>query len=118
MHQLHFILKCSRTSATFSRMHCTLTFHRRFDHNSGYLQKEYFQDDLYSPVRVTWEPTLTAEEFLAGTTRPQKTVTVAPPGMLPGENRKRKGLSAIYSLFASLFIAADFCQSAGIALLP
>lgn len=44
-------------------------------------QSELFQDDLFPDTRVTWEPTLSSEEWFSGVTRLPKLVSLRPPGM-------------------------------------
>ena len=48
------------------------------------LQKLYFQDDLFPPARVTWESTMTANEFFAGEVKPPRVIDLRPDGMEPG----------------------------------
>lgn len=45
------------------------------------LRSELFQDDLFPDTRVTWEPTLSSEEWFSGVTRLPKFVSLRPPGM-------------------------------------
>lgn len=45
------------------------------------LRSELFQDDLFPDTRVTWEPTLSSEEWFSGVTRLPKLVSLRPPGM-------------------------------------
>lgn len=45
------------------------------------LQTDYFQDDLYCDLIITWESALTAQEWLSGTNRIQGTVSLKPEGM-------------------------------------
>ncbi|XP_059140103.1 coronin-7-like [Physella acuta] len=47
------------------------------------VKTEFFQDDLYPDTRVTWEPTLTAEEWLQGKDKPQRTKSMKPSDMTP-----------------------------------
>ncbi|CAL1541238.1 unnamed protein product [Lymnaea stagnalis] len=44
---------------------------------------EYFQDDLFPDTRVTWEATLTADEWLAGKDKPQRCISMKPVDMIP-----------------------------------
>ncbi|NWS98678.1 CORO7 protein, partial [Mionectes macconnelli] len=46
-------------------------------------QKEYFQDDLYPPTRVWWEPALGAGAWLAGQDGQQRRASLCPAGMVP-----------------------------------
>uniref|UniRef100_A0A8C5QU00 Coronin n=1 Tax=Leptobrachium leishanense TaxID=445787 RepID=A0A8C5QU00_9ANUR len=47
------------------------------------VKKEFFQDDIFSPSLVTWEPSLSAEEWLNGRDRQQRSITLCPDGMTP-----------------------------------
>lgn len=47
-------------------------------------QKEYFQDDLYPPTRVWWEPALEAGAWLEGKDGQQRRVSLRPADMVPG----------------------------------
>ena len=44
-------------------------------------QMEFFQDDIFPDTKVTWEPSLTAEEWLRGKDTRQKTISLKPEGM-------------------------------------
>ena len=44
-------------------------------------QMEYFQDDLFPDTLVTWEPTLSADEWLSGRDAQQQRVSLKPDGM-------------------------------------
>ncbi|RUS74895.1 hypothetical protein EGW08_017341 [Elysia chlorotica] len=46
------------------------------------VKMDFFQDDLYPRTRVTWKPTMTAAEWLAGANRPAETISLRPPDML------------------------------------
>ncbi|CAJ0957485.1 unnamed protein product [Ranitomeya imitator] len=48
------------------------------------VKKEFFQDDVFPPSRVTWEPALTAEEWLSGKDKQQPSISLCPQGMIPG----------------------------------
>lgn len=48
------------------------------------LQKEYFQDDLYPPTRVWWEPALDAGAWLDGQDGQQRRASLRPADMVPG----------------------------------
>ncbi|KAH9498792.1 Coronin-7 [Bulinus truncatus] len=50
------------------------------------VKTEFFQDDLYPDTRVTWEPTLTAEEWLAGKDKPHRVISMKPVDMTPLTN--------------------------------
>ena len=47
------------------------------------VRTEFFQDDLFAPTRVTWEPLLTADEWLAGKKPEIRRVSLQPDGMTP-----------------------------------
>lgn len=47
-------------------------------------QKEYFQDDLYPPTRVWWEPALGAGAWLDGQDGQQRRASLRPADMVPG----------------------------------
>ncbi|CAG9782241.1 unnamed protein product [Diatraea saccharalis] len=47
------------------------------------IKSELFQDDLFPPTFVTWEPWLSGSEWLAGRTPPPRTASLQPPGMEP-----------------------------------
>ncbi|XP_068764891.1 coronin-7 isoform X3 [Struthio camelus] len=47
------------------------------------VKKEYFQDDLYPPTRVWWEPALGARAWLAGADGQQRRASLRPPDMTP-----------------------------------
>ncbi|XP_022327050.2 coronin-7-like [Crassostrea virginica] len=44
---------------------------------------EYFQDDLFPDTRVTWKPTMTSKEWLAGTNKQPPTQSLRPKDMSP-----------------------------------
>lgn len=44
-------------------------------------QPEYFQDDIFPDVRVTWEASLTGEEWLDGNSADQKWISLKPSDM-------------------------------------
>ncbi|KAB7497235.1 Coronin-7 [Armadillidium nasatum] len=46
------------------------------------IKTEYFQDDLFPPTQVTWEPVMTSAEWFGGTNRPPRLVSLQPPDML------------------------------------
>ncbi|XP_071976275.1 coronin-7-like isoform X1 [Engystomops pustulosus] len=47
------------------------------------VKKEFFQDDVFPPSRVTWEAALTAEEWLSGKDKQQRSINLCPEGMIP-----------------------------------
>ncbi|XP_032559819.1 coronin-7-like isoform X4 [Chiroxiphia lanceolata] len=47
------------------------------------VKKEYFQDDLFPPTRVWWEPALGAGAWLAGQDGQQRRASLCPAGMVP-----------------------------------
>ena len=46
---------------------------------------EFFQDDIFPDTKVTWEPSLTAKEWLGGSDTQQKSLSLKPEGMTPCE---------------------------------
>lgn len=48
------------------------------------LQKEYFQEDIFPPTRVWWEPALSAGAWLGGAEGQQGRADLRPAGMEPG----------------------------------
>ncbi|XP_027588563.2 coronin-7-like isoform X1 [Pipra filicauda] len=47
------------------------------------VKKEYFQDDLFPPTRVWWEPALGASAWLVGQDGQQRRASLCPAGMVP-----------------------------------
>ncbi|KAM9599471.1 coronin-7-like isoform 3-T3 [Morphnus guianensis] len=47
------------------------------------VKKEYFQDDIYPPTRVWWEPALSGSAWLAGKDRQQCRANMRPADMTP-----------------------------------
>lgn len=47
------------------------------------VKKEFFQDDVFPPTRVTWEPALSAAEWLNGKDKQQRTINLCPADMTP-----------------------------------
>ncbi|XP_075991727.1 coronin-7-like, partial [Anticarsia gemmatalis] len=47
------------------------------------IKSELFQDDLFPPTLVTWEPWLSGKDWLAGASVTPKIVSLQPPGMEP-----------------------------------
>ena len=45
------------------------------------VKTNFFQDDLFPDTRLTWNPTLTAEEWLGGSTRQPEYVSLKPDNM-------------------------------------
>lgn len=45
------------------------------------IKSDLFQDDLFPPTKVTWEPTKTASEWFSGVNRQPKRISLKPPGM-------------------------------------
>ncbi|XP_053691044.1 coronin-7 isoform X2 [Sabethes cyaneus] len=45
------------------------------------IKSELFQDDLFPPTRVLWEPTLSSTEWFAGRDKPAPRVSLQPEGM-------------------------------------
>ena len=46
---------------------------------------EYFQDDIYPDTRVTWQATLTAQQWLDGGDELQPCISMRPADMKPCE---------------------------------
>jgi coronin-7 len=49
------------------------------------LQNDYFQDDLFPPTKVLWEPSMTASQWFGGANIPPKRMDLKPNDM---ETRK------------------------------
>jgi coronin-7 len=49
------------------------------------LQNDYFQDDLFPPTKVLWEPAMTASQWFGGANIPPKRMDLKPNDM---ETRK------------------------------
>lgn len=49
--------------------------------NHVLLQSELFQDDLFPPTKVTWEATMTANEWLNNRDKKVKKISLQPKGM-------------------------------------
>ncbi|KAM4632370.1 coronin-7-like isoform 2-T2 [Discoglossus pictus] len=47
------------------------------------VKKEFFQDDVFPPTRVSWEPALSAVDWLSGKDKQQHTINLCPEGMIP-----------------------------------
>ncbi|KAK0176215.1 hypothetical protein PV328_000371 [Microctonus aethiopoides] len=45
------------------------------------IKSELFQDDLFPPTRVTWEPALTSAEWFNGVNKQALRISLKPPGM-------------------------------------
>nr|XP_029721801.1 coronin-7 isoform X4 [Aedes albopictus] len=45
------------------------------------IKSELFQDDLFPPTKVLWEPTLVAAEWFAGRDKPAQRISLQPEGM-------------------------------------
>ena len=45
------------------------------------LQTEFFQDDLFPDTAVAWEPAMTADQWLSGCNKAQRTISLRPEGM-------------------------------------
>lgn len=45
------------------------------------VKSEFFQDDLFPDVRVTWEPALSGEKWLDDSNAVQEFISLKPPGM-------------------------------------
>uniref|UniRef100_A0A8B9SBS2 Coronin n=1 Tax=Apteryx owenii TaxID=8824 RepID=A0A8B9SBS2_APTOW len=49
------------------------------------VKKEYFQDDIYPPTRMWWEPALGASTWLAGADGQQRHISLRPADMTPAQ---------------------------------
>lgn len=58
-----------------------------------WVQNDYFQDDLFPPTKVLWEPTMTSSKWFGGANVPAKRLDLKPSDM---ETRKILG-SKFYS---------------------
>ncbi|XP_053326631.1 coronin-7 [Spea bombifrons] len=47
------------------------------------VKKEFFQDDVFPPSRVSWEPALSADKWLSGKDQQQRSINLCPEGMIP-----------------------------------
>lgn len=63
-------------------------------------QKEYFQDDLYPPTRVWWEPALGAGAWLDGQDGQQRRASLRPADMVPGGYGAGRGAPALRGLWS------------------
>lgn len=45
------------------------------------IKLDLFQDDLFPATKVTWEPSVSANEWFSGAQRPVKRISLRPPGM-------------------------------------
>ncbi|XP_037087762.1 coronin-7-like [Pollicipes pollicipes] len=52
------------------------------------VKADLFQDDLFPPTRVTWEATMTAEEWLGGANVPARLLDLQPDDMVPLSKEK------------------------------
>lgn len=55
------------------------------------LQKEFFQDDVFPDTAMSWEPVLSAKDWLGGANGQPRLLSLQPPGMTPGQKRDRGG---------------------------
>lgn len=58
---------------------------------------EYFQDDLFSDVRVSWNATMSGEEWLDGCDRAQEWISLQPTDM-----KKRQYILVIFHTYIFL----------------
>ncbi|XP_056010098.1 coronin-7-like isoform X2 [Ostrea edulis] len=47
------------------------------------VRMEFFQDDLFPDTRVTWEPTMTNKEWLSGSNKQPRTLSLQPKDLIP-----------------------------------
>lgn len=59
------------------------------------LQKEFFQDDVYTDTAVWWEPALTASAWLSGINGQHKKMSLKPKDMTPGQDTQQGTLKII-----------------------
>ena len=48
---------------------------------SALMQSDYFQDDLFPPTRILWEPSMSAQEWFTGSNTPAKKLDLKPDDM-------------------------------------
>ncbi|KAK3851505.1 hypothetical protein Pcinc_041851, partial [Petrolisthes cinctipes] len=46
------------------------------------VKTEFFQDDIFPPTPITWNPTMTSAEWLGGNNRPSQTMSLRPADMI------------------------------------
>lgn len=54
------------------------------------LQKEFFQDDVYTDTAVSWEPALTASAWLSGSNGQHRKISLKPKDMTPGADTDQR----------------------------
>ncbi|NXJ03579.1 CORO7 protein, partial [Odontophorus gujanensis] len=65
------------------------------------VKKEYFQDDIFPPTRVWWEPALSGSAWLQGADGQQGRAELRPADMLPGGCVGQRGASRLWGRPAS-----------------
>ncbi|XP_068100274.1 coronin-7 isoform X1 [Hyperolius riggenbachi] len=60
------------------------------------VKKEFFQDDVFPPTRVTWEMALSAEEWLSGKDKLQRNLNLCPARMTPVSQAPKEAPSKKY----------------------
>lgn len=66
------------------------------------VRKEFFQDDVFPDTAISWEPVLSAKDWLGGANRQPRLLSLQPPGMTPVSQApreapaRRAASSAIY----------------------
>lgn len=82
--------------------------------NESFSQTELFQDDLFPPTQVTWEPVMTAAEWFGGTNRPPRLVSLQPPDMQSRESSFHQKTMTIFVPFLKLRLTfLRFADSVG-----
>lgn len=54
------------------------------------LQKEFFQDDVYTDTAVCWEPALAASAWLSGSNGQHRKISLKPKDMTPGADTDQR----------------------------
>ncbi|CAK6444740.1 unnamed protein product [Pipistrellus nathusii] len=54
------------------------------------VRKEFFQDDVFPDTAISWEPVLSAKDWLGGANRQPRLLNLQPPGMTPVSQAPRE----------------------------
>ncbi|KAK1344775.1 hypothetical protein QTO34_013476 [Cnephaeus nilssonii] len=54
------------------------------------VRKEFFQDDVFPDTAMSWEPVLSAKDWLGGANRQPRLLSLQPPGMTPVSQAPRE----------------------------
>ncbi|XP_044747704.1 coronin-7 isoform X2 [Coccinella septempunctata] len=57
------------------------------------IKTEFFQDDLFPPTKVTWEPTMNSHEWFSGKDKLPRRISLQPVGMIPLSSQKTNSTS-------------------------